>query len=119
MYNPNKYDKHKNSGKRNKRITIQKKGRTEDDAGYPIPDPNDWEDVCTIWAEREPLKGREFFAAAATQYEKTVRWRIRYREDIKEGMRVVYKERFYPIYAVPDDVSGDRTETHLMTTEVV
>lgn len=107
-----------NPAKLNKRITIQKKGRTEDDAGYPIPNPKEWEDVVTIWAAREPLKGREFFAAAATQYENTVRWKIRYREDIKPGMRVVHKGRFYPIYAVPDDVKGDRTETHLMTTEV-
>lgn len=106
------------ASKLNKRITIQQKGRTEDDAGYPVPDPMGWEDVVTIWASREPVSGREFFAAADTKYEKTVRWRIRYRSDIKEGMRLVNDGRDYHIYAVIDDANGDRTETHLMTTEV-
>ena len=104
----------------NKRITIQQKGRTEDEAGYPIPNPQEWEDVFPflIWAAREPLKGREFFAAAATQYENTIRWPIRFREGIEEGMRVMHNGLHYHIYAVLDDVHGDRTETHLMTIEV-
>lgn len=107
-----------NIGKLRQRITIQRPGRTEDDAGYPIPNPTDWEDVATVWAAREPLRGREFFAAAAVQYEKTVRFRIRYRKGIKPGMRVLCDGVAYEIYAVLDDVHGDRTETHLMTTEV-
>lgn len=106
-----------NIGKLNHRITIQRPGRTEDDAGYPIPGGSEWEDVATVWAAREPLRGREFFAAAAVQYEKTVRFRIRYRRGIIPGMRVLCEGRVYKIYAVLDDVYGDRTETHLMTVE--
>jgi len=109
-----------NIGKLRQRITIQRKSRDEDDSGYPIPKPDteEWEDVATVWAAREPLRGREFFAAAAVQYEKTVRFRIRYRKGIKPGMRVLCDGVAYEIYAVLDDVHGDRTETHLMTTEV-
>lgn len=81
-----------------------------------MPNPQ-WEEVATVWASREPLRGREFFAAATVQHEKTIRFKIRHREDIKAGMRVVEKERIYEIYAVLDDVKGDRTETHLMTKE--
>lgn len=125
-YNPNKYDKFKNSGRFRHRITIQRKGRTEDDAGYPIPNPIDWEEVCKAWAGREVLKGREYYAAAAVQRENTVRWPIRYRADItadallaKGPMRILHKGRAYDIYAVLDDVTGDRTETHLLTTEAL
>lgn len=110
----------------NRRITIQRKVRTEDEAGYPIPGAKEWEDLCTLWAAREPLRGREFFAAAAVQQENTTRFRIRFREGITADMRLINgevnvngqeKERVYNIYAVLDDPHGDRTETHLMTTE--
>lgn len=103
--------------KLNRRITIQRRSRIEDEAGYPIPGAKEWEDVITLWASREPLRGREFFAAAAVQQENTVRFRIRYREGITADMRVVCAGRIYYIYAVLDDPHGDRTETHLMTTE--
>lgn len=110
----------------NRRITIQRKGRTTDDAGYPIPGAKEWEDVCTIWAFREPLRGREFFAAAAAQAETTVRYKIRYRLGIKSDMRIIdekkvvdgeEKARIYKIDTVLDDVFDDRTETHLMAFE--
>lgn len=111
----------------NRRITIQKKGCTEDDAGYPIPGAKEWEDVMTLWANREPLRGREFFAAAADQAEITVRYRIWYRSGITSDMRIldgksvingVEKDRIYDIVTVLDDVFDDRSETHLMVSEV-
>lgn len=105
--------------KLNRRITIQRKVRTEDDAGYPIPGAKEWEDVVTLWAAREPLSGREFFAAAAVQQENTVRYKIRFRTEITPDMRLIdHRDNcIYNIYAVLDDVKGDRTESHLMTTE--
>lgn len=107
------------ASKLNHRITIQQKGRTEDDAGYPIPNPQEWEDVMTIWAGRRPLRGREYFAASAVQKENTVLFTIRYRKGISPYMRIVCDGRIYDIYAVLDDVNDDRTESHLLTTEVV
>ncbi|MEC0242769.1 phage head closure protein [Paenibacillus dokdonensis] len=110
----------------NRRITLQKKGRTEDEAGYPIPGAKEWEDVIILWAKREPLRGREFFAAAAAQAEGTVRYKIRYRSDISSDMRLtdgkkvvneVEMDRVYEITAVLDDVFDDRTETHILVTE--
>lgn len=102
----------------NRRITLQRKGSGEDDAGYPS-DPDEWIDIDTIWASREPLRGREFFAAAADQAEKTVIYKIWYRDEIHPDMRFKDNrdDRIYNIYAVLDDVFDDRTETHLMTTE--
>lgn len=106
-------------GKMNRRITIQRKVEERDEAGYPIPSEHAWQDVASIWAERLPLRGREFFAAAAAQHENTVRYRIRYRNEVQAGMRLIDSGRIYHIYAVPDDVKGNRTETHLMTKELL
>lgn len=105
-----------NPSKLSRRITIQEKQTVRDEEGTAI---TKWVDLITIWATRKPLRGREFFEAAAIQYENTIRYEIRYREGLKEGMRVVEKGRTYSIYAVLDDVYGDRTLSHLMTQEVI
>lgn len=114
-----KYRPRLNAGELNRRITIRKAGRTEDDAGYPIPNPQPV-DVCTVWAAREPLRGREYFAADAAQSEITVRYKIRFREGITSDMQLYdhRDDREYQIEAVLDDVYNDRTETHLMVSEV-
>lgn len=100
----------------NRRITIQRKGPSEDESGYPIPNPP-WIDVMTVWASREPLRGREYFAAAASHAEETIRFKIRYRQGITSDLRLIdlKDNRIYEIKAVLDDVYGDGTETHLMT----
>lgn len=109
-----------NPAKLNKRITLQRKVTGEDESGYPTPGAGEWEDVITISAARIPLRGREFFAAAAAQAENTVRFEIRYRKGITADMRLICEGRIYNLSAPPlDDVYGDRTETHLMTTEVL
>jgi len=116
---PHKYRPRLNAGELNRRITIRKKGRTEDEAGYPIPNPPP-EDVCTIWASRKPLRGRELFAADAAQSEITVRYRIRYRDGITSDMWLYdhRDKREYKIIVPLDDVYNDRTETHLMVSEM-
>ncbi|OAB31755.1 hypothetical protein PMSD_18390 [Paenibacillus macquariensis subsp. defensor] len=123
---PPKYKPKLNAGKLNRRITIQKEGPSEDAAGYPIPNPP-WEDVATVWASREPLRGRELWAAATIHAEKTVRYKIRYRDGITSDMRLidgkvtvndVQMDRIYQLSAVLDDVFDDRRETHLLAIEV-
>ncbi|GIO39300.1 hypothetical protein J41TS12_41610 [Paenibacillus antibioticophila] len=103
----------------NRRVRIQKPGKDRDDAGYPIPNPSPPEEVCTVWASRKPLRGRELFAADAVQAEITVRYEIRWREGIEEDMQLVdlRDNQTYEIEAVLDDVFDDRTETHLMVSE--
>lgn len=115
---PFRYKPKLNTGKLNRRITIQKKGPSEDESGYPIPNPP-WIDIMTVWASREPLRGREYFAAAAVQAETTVRYKIRYREGIKSYMRLIdlKDNRIYELDSVIDDPFNDRTETHLMAIE--
>ncbi|MFW5438746.1 phage head closure protein [Paenibacillus apiarius] len=107
----------------NRRITIQQKTVLTDQEGIL---QEKWVPVCTIWAKREPIRGREYFEAAATNAEKTVRYKVRYRLGILPEMRIIDGkkkvndeeiDRVYHIVAVLDDVHGDRTETHLMTEE--
>jgi len=102
-----------------RRITIQKKRVSKGPEGRPA---TAWDDVMTVWAARQPLRGREFFAAAAVQAESTVRYVIRLRSGITSNMRVVDLKdgRIYDIIAPPiEDPFGDRTQTHLMCRGVV
>lgn len=105
-----------NPGKLDKRITIEHEGGYWDDDGVWV---EGWTEFATVWAAREPLTGREFFAAAFTHAEFSLRFRIRYRKDITTLMRIVCDGRIYEIYAVLDGVAGGRTETHLMAKETV
>lgn len=102
----------------NRKITIQQQTTGTDPEGIPLPAT--WADVFKGFAAREPLRGREFFEAAASNAEKTVRYKMRYRTGIEEDMRLIdtRDNKTYVIKAVLDDVYGDRTETHLMTEEV-
>jgi SPP1 family predicted phage head-tail adaptor len=109
-----------NPAKLNRRILLQKRSEpTEDESGYPVAPESEWVDVFTLYASREPLRGREFFVAAAANAELTLRYKIRYRQDILPSMRFVdlNNGRICNITAVLDDPFGDRTETHLMVLE--
>lgn len=100
----------------NRRITLQVKEVKRDEANFPVPNEHEWTDVVTVWAFREPMRGREFLAAEADHAELTVRYKIWYREGITEDMRLYDKKdkRTYEIKVVLDDVFDDRTETHIM-----
>lgn len=115
---PFKHRPRLNAGKLNRRIAFQTfvDGR-RDDAGFPLPP--EWVTQFTLSAAREPIRGREYFAAAAAQAENTVRYKVRYDKRIAPSMRIMDGDRIYNIEAVLDDVYGDRTETHIMTTENV
>jgi SPP1 family predicted phage head-tail adaptor len=97
----------------NRRITIQQKQIVVDPEGIPT---EKWTDVATVWAARNPLSGKEYFAAAAVNAEKTVKYRIRYRPGILPHMRLIDQKDgvTYDIKAVLDDYYGDRTQTHIM-----
>lgn len=103
------------SGDLRHRITLQQKQLTKDQEGIAT---ENWVDVATVWAAVEPLKGREYFQAAAVNAENTVRFRIRYRQGITSAMRVVYNGRVFNINSVID-VDERHREIQLMCQEVV
>lgn len=103
LSNPSRYDR---------RIKIQAKTITTSADGVV---KEVWVDYLTLWASREPLRGREFFAAAAENAEATVKYRVRYRTDIRSDMRIYDRGRIHNIIAPPlEDPYGDRKETHIM-----
>ncbi|RJE88622.1 head-tail adaptor protein [Paenibacillus sp. 1011MAR3C5] len=78
----------------NKRVTIQRPVESRADSGSTIIV---YEDVATVWAAIEPLRGREFFAAFAEHAEVTTRIRIRYREGIDRTMVVKYGTTLFEV----------------------
>lgn len=78
----------------NKRVAIQKPKGESGAYNEPL---DTWEDVVTMWAAIEPLRGREYFAAMSEHAEVTTRIRIRYRDGIDRTMRVKYGNTVFEI----------------------
>jgi SPP1 family predicted phage head-tail adaptor len=79
------------------KITLLQLKRGYDDEGEPI---NDWQPVpglTNLWAAKEPLLGREFFAAEQTQSRVEVKFRTHYVPGVKNEMRVQDSEGTYEI----------------------
>ncbi len=76
-----------------------------------------WSTVATVWAAVEPLRGREYFEAAAVQAETTTRIRVRHRNDITPGNRIQHGLVVYDVQAAIDK-GGRQRELELMCREV-
>jgi SPP1 family predicted phage head-tail adaptor len=99
------------AGALSERVTLQTMAGGVDAIGQPLPD--NWADVCTVWAQVAPLAGREFLAAAAIATEVTARITMRYRPGVTAAMRVVHGADLYNITAVIH-VKSARQEIQLM-----
>lgn len=84
------------AGLLDQRVTLQSRSVTIDAAGQDVIT---WIDVVTVWAQVQALRGREFFAAAQTQQEQTVKVRIRFRE-VLQTWRLVWRGRNHDITGV-------------------
>lgn len=104
-----------NIGAMRHRITIQQLVESSNTFGEV---EKTWQDVATLWASIEPLRGREYFDSQQINAEVTTRIRIRYRPGIKPKMRAVYGERIFDIQSVID-VEERHKEIHLMCKEVM
>jgi len=104
-----------NIGDLRHRITIQQPVESSNTFGEV---EKTWQDIATVWASIEPLRGREYFDSQQINAEVTTRIRIRYRPGIKPKMRVVYGERIFDIQSVID-VEERHKEIHLMCKEVM
>ena len=81
------------------RATIQQLVNIDDGAGGSI---ETWENVATVWAAIEPLRGNERYTAQQVQSTLTHKVTIRYREGIKPQMRLTYEGRIFDIESVID-----------------
>lgn len=82
----------------NLRVKIQIQKKVEQTG--PFPPLDDYEDYMKLWSEPRFLRGRNFYTARAANIKTDVEFVIRYREDLDETMRVVYKGKNYEIEGV-------------------
>ena len=85
------------AGRLNQTVTLQSRTTVQDAAGH---DTITWTDIATVRAEVRALSAREFFAAAQTQMEQTIKVRIRYRSDVDMTCRLVWQGRNHDITGV-------------------
>lgn len=79
------------------RITIQKFTIGVNENGF---ETEDWQEYKTVRASVSNLTGKEYYQAAAIQAEKTVKFKVRYFEDIDTSMRIVFKDSKYNITSI-------------------
>lgn len=103
------------SGQLKDRITIQQKAVSRGAMGKEVVT---WTDLATVWAQFEPLRGREYFSAKQEQAETNARFWMRYRSDVAPEMRVSFRGKVYDIESVID-YRGQRRGLELMTREGV
>lgn len=92
------------AGSLNTRAAIQKRTGGVDDWGTPLPEG--WAPHAFVWANVRHLNGSETIRAGAVISEGQASIRIRFREDVDAGMRVVVDARTYSIAAVLPDLVG-------------
>jgi SPP1 family predicted phage head-tail adaptor len=92
------------AGKLRHHVTLQRAEFSQDPVtGEVTPS---WVEVAKVWAAIEPLSGREFIAAAASQSEVTARVVIRYRPGVTSAMRLLHRGKLYNIQGVLADVDS-------------
>lgn len=104
------------AGQLRHRITIESPSASQDTFGEETPVT--WTELATVWAASEPISGNERYIEAAAQLlaEATIRFRIRYREDVTHQMRVSWRSRTFDILEVRN-VEGRDRETYLLCKE--
>jgi SPP1 family predicted phage head-tail adaptor len=92
-------------GKLRHRVTLQSLGSTQDGFGQTV---ETWANVANVWADIQPGRGREFFAAQQTNAELTHEIVIRYRASVAPTWRVLYGTRIFDIQQVQNTGEADR-----------
>lgn len=96
--------------KLNRRIRIERRSGAQDAAGQPL---DEWVFVCRAWASILMQKGMGFVSqeaqAGGTEVSRTIgSFRIRRRDGIDAGMRVLHKGVPYDIRVVLPDLQDNR-----------
>lgn len=93
------------------RITVQSKSVTRAANGEEIIT---WGTFATLWAKVEPIRGREFFAAAQSQSAIDYRVTVHYRTDINRTMRIIFGTQTLEIGSEPINVKSANRWLELM-----
>jgi SPP1 family predicted phage head-tail adaptor len=103
--------RHIQVGALSERVTLQQLPTTQDAHGQ---ESAAWVDFDEVWAKAEPLRGRDFFAAAQMQVSVSVRFTIRFRTDMPARLRVLWRGAAYDVQGEPIDIDARRIWLELM-----
>lgn len=103
------------AGRLRHRVTIQAQVDTQDEYGEEL---QNWNDVVTVWASVEPLRGSERVESKGELGLLDTRIVMRYRSGISSDMRAVFGERVFDIDSVINPYERKK-EMQLMCVERV
>lgn len=86
-------------GKMDRRITLLRRTLTRNDLGEQVAT---YAEYATVWAEKRDVSGREYLASQQIVAENTVRFFIRYRDDVLLTDRIVCGDRTYDLTHVAE-----------------
>lgn len=81
-------------GDLDRRITLQREQETQTPSGAPV---REWVDVATVWASMRQMPGRERWQAPQALAVRTATWRIRWRSDVQETWRFLFRGEVWRI----------------------
>lgn len=84
----------------NVRIGLLKDVGGKGGTGQPI---KVWQEFAKPWAEAKSISGRQFTAASGEQSEVTMTFKVRYRLDVRAGMRVTHHGQTFEVVAPLQD----------------
>lgn len=84
-------------GKLKHRVILEAYTTTRDSFGAEI---KDWIEVGTVWANIEPVSGKEYFSSKQINAEVTTKITIRHLAEINPKMRVLFKNRIFEVISV-------------------
>lgn len=96
------------------RILFQKLSICTNENGF---EEEIWIDYRTVWADIRNLSGREYFQAAVIQKENTVKFRIRYINDLDTSMQIVFDKKIYNILSI-DNIKYENKYIEIKALEV-
>lgn len=104
-----------NPGELRNRVVIKKNTKIKNAFGEVA---DNWEVVAEVWANINPISGKEFFSADTVNSSVSHRIRIRYRKDITSDMIIDYKGRTFEINSIINEYERDKI-LQLMCKEVL
>jgi len=86
-----------NVGTLNRRVRIETYTTSVDSYGEPI---KTWIALDHVWADIQPLRNSEQFAAQQVNRLVSLRMTVHYRTDVTEQMRILYDGDYYDIQGI-------------------
>ena len=115
LLKPFKYNPSFHSGQFRHRIEFQSFTEIINANGFSS---EEWVTQKEAWAMIKTLQGREYYQAATTQNENSMRFVIHYTKDLHPDMRVFYNSRTFDIESIINDDEANKTMT-VMVKEVI